>query len=431
MSDILNIVGRALTQTGMFFIQRFQRSTSFLTALFKKYFTDQCLIRAAGLSYSSLLALVPLAAVFFSLLTAFGALEDYRNTIQEFLFSQLVPTSSEDIIEGINIFLQNSSSLGVVGILFFTLTSVFMLENISNNFNAIWGSSRGSNFFKNFTTYLSVLVIGTLFISASFSITPIFLRALGLENQEELTFIIRFLTRFFPSFFIFLAFFFMIMLIPVGRVEIPAALIGALSGAIIWEVAKFWFLNIAGNILRMSVIYGTLAVIPIFLFWLYLAWLIVLLALEISWIVQFKAPRREYRHIHALSSNIKIQIILELLTLIIQSHYDADHRNVRIRHLSQKFRITEQEMRELLRPLLKGGIITTSTSGYYLPAQSVESIPLAQIFKLITGGGLKNRHPVFERFVTSGIEGLENRTLKDLLNPEALMPESAQEDPDD
>ena len=103
------------------------------------------------MAYSSLLALVPLSALVFSLLTAFGAFDKLKESIQELIFSQLLPTRQNEIIEYINIFIENTKTLGVVGLLLFTLTSVFLISNIQGNFNDIWNVRKKRNFFSQFS----------------------------------------------------------------------------------------------------------------------------------------------------------------------------------------------------------------------------------------------------------------------------------------
>ena len=112
----------------------------FIKRLFKEFQRDQCMIRASGLAFASLFALVPLSTLLFFLFSAIGSFSDFVKNIQDFLIEQLVPTSQEEIMFYIRRFIDNTRALGVAGLLFFLVTSVFLLNAIQNNFNAVWGS---------------------------------------------------------------------------------------------------------------------------------------------------------------------------------------------------------------------------------------------------------------------------------------------------
>jgi len=259
------------------------RYTHSSVSLFLK---DQCIIRASGLAFNTLLALVPLTALLFSLFTAFGAFENMGNTLQDFLLETLVPTRQDELLGYINQFVANTQALGVIGFLVFLFTSVLLLNNINNNFNAVWGVSSKRNFISKLTTYTSILILGSLLISASFSITAAFQSVFSISIDAESNIIIRSFLQVAPKLFITLAFLLMIMLIPEGRVEFRCALTGAIIGAVLWGVVKSLFQASAYFLIRLSLIYGSLALIPVFLIWLHLAWSIVLFSLEATFVFQ-------------------------------------------------------------------------------------------------------------------------------------------------
>ncbi len=115
--------------------------------------------------------LVPLSALVFSLLTAFGAFDRLKDSIRTLVFQQLLPMHQNDIIEYINIFIDNTKTLGVVGLLLFTLTSVFLISNIQGNFNDIWYVRNKKSFFGKFSVYISIIIISTLLTGSGFALT--------------------------------------------------------------------------------------------------------------------------------------------------------------------------------------------------------------------------------------------------------------------
>ncbi len=265
---------------------------SFLRRLLREFSKDQCIIRASGLAFSSLLALVPLSAFVFSLFTGFGALDEFRNAFKDFIFTQLMPAMREEILGYFDGFIQNSRALGVAGLALFALTSIVLFAAINAAFNAVWGSRSRHNFLRQFTTYASVIVFGSLFISASFTLKNSFegfMRRFGVEEGlESIGWVFRGLLRVSPSLFMFLFLLLLIMAIPSARVRRRSAVVGAIAGAVLWEIAKFVFFGATNFALRMSVIYGSIAAIPIFLIWLQISWLIILTSLEITYVHQYR-----------------------------------------------------------------------------------------------------------------------------------------------
>ncbi len=177
----------------------------FIVRLLREFRHDKCLIRASSLSYTSLLALIPLTALSFSLFTAFDAFEGIRENVQKSLVNILIPTRQDEILIFIEKFLDNSKTMGIIGLLLFAVTSVMLLDRISESFNSIWGSKNEKNFIGKFTSYFSVIVFGTLFIGTSFTLTTPLRRFL--DSVPEIQFILRWLVVLFPSIFIFLLLF--------------------------------------------------------------------------------------------------------------------------------------------------------------------------------------------------------------------------------
>ena len=106
------------------------RFIQFVQATWSQLATDKVIIRASGLAYSSLLAAVPLVAVGFALFSAFGAFDDVKQKVQDFLFTQFLPTSQDEIVVYFNQFADGASKMGLIGFLFLVLASILLLDNI-------------------------------------------------------------------------------------------------------------------------------------------------------------------------------------------------------------------------------------------------------------------------------------------------------------
>ncbi|MGB6001287.1 MAG: YihY family inner membrane protein, partial [Thermoanaerobaculia bacterium] len=259
------------------------RSWHFVQALWKQFKQDKVLIRASGLAYSTLLAIVPLAAVLFALFSAFGALDDLKREVQEVLVAQFLPTRQDELNAILNDFIENADKFGIVGFAFLAITALFLLDAIESNFNDIWHVRRRRRYLSKITAYTSVLVLGSLFLGASLSVSARIQALLFSGTILDRSLIRRTLDWSVPLALTLLGFLLLYLIVPYTRVKWRSALFGALLAGIGWEVAKNVFADSVGQSARYSILYGSLAVIPIFLVWLYVTWVIVLVGLLIAY----------------------------------------------------------------------------------------------------------------------------------------------------
>jgi membrane protein len=382
-------------RTGMF---------RFIIRLFKEFKKDQCLIRASSLSYTSLLALIPLTALSFSLFTAFDTFQGIKDIVQRSLVNLLIPTRQDEILIYIDQFLENSKTMGIIGLLLFTITSIMLLNRISESFNSIWGSKNRKNFVGKFTSYTAVIVFGTLFIGTSFTITaPI---KAFLTGFPEIQFLIRWLFVLSPSIFIFITFLMMITAIPEGKVNLKSSMIGAFVGTILWGFARAAFTEGASYVIRMSKLYGSMAVIPIFLFWLYLIWIIIFLALEISYIHQHAAglENKDQKRNHDPGESIKLGFSV---FIIIAKHFDTGITYTSTSEISENLQISEDTVNGFIRNFSSSGLIyeTDETIRKLFPSKSLNKISIKDVLVSILGSD-----------ISIDIDETVSQTIKTFLN---------------
>ena len=149
-------------------------------------------------------------------------------------------------------------------------------------------AGRGRNSLYRLATYASILIVGSFLLSIGLNLAGMVRSLLAGQAVAEIGRSLSFLTVVVPFVFIFLGLLLMIVLIPSGRVRGTSALVGAAAGVVLWELARRIFFLWITYVLRMSVVYGSLAVGAIFLIWLYVAWSVVLLALEIAFVHQHR-----------------------------------------------------------------------------------------------------------------------------------------------
>jgi membrane protein len=279
--------------------------------------------RAMSLVYTSLLSLAPLLAVSFSVLKAFGV----HNEIQPLLLEMLAPLGdkAKEITDKVIGFVENIQVgvLGFVGFLMLFYTVVSLLEQIEDSFNHIWRVSRTRPLYRQFSDYLSIVLIGPVLlfsaigIAASMSSMEIVKRLIALEPFGTAYYLAGIAL---PYVLIVAAFTFAYSFIPNTGVKWRPALAGGLFAGLSWKATGFLFAEFTVNSAHYSAIYSGFAVILLSMIWLYLSWLILLLGSVVSFHIQFPrylgyGGRRPH-----LSPQSQERLALLLMILIGRSH---------------------------------------------------------------------------------------------------------------
>ncbi|ADK81398.1 YihY/virulence factor BrkB family protein [Sediminispirochaeta smaragdinae] len=390
-----------------------------IRTVIREFLKDSCTLRASGLAFSTLLALVPLSATVFGISTAFGAFSSTEAQIKNFLINQLLPTRQQEILSTIEVFVENANTLGIVGFMVFAVTSVSLLNGINVNFNAVWGSPIKKGILLFFTNYTSIIVFGTIFLGASFTLTNTATQII--KGVPELFWLLKIGLRIAPYLFTFLLFLIMIYVIPTGVVRKKSALVGALIGSILWEVAKYGFVKGTNYILRASIIYGSIATIPIFLFWLYLIWMIIFFSLEASYVHQHYSA--EVSFLDGKMDNPAISVSLSLRIYFIcaeaflrgKSPIDTDE-------LVLRFSLDQSTFYRAIEPLTRSSLIYEVQPHHLIfPGKDLSGVTLSSLIASLfsydeegaTAGAV---HPLVAQFIQSGSSSFNETSVLDYLN---------------
>lgn len=263
-------------------VARLRVLTGFLRHFVWRFFADRGPQVASELSYTTLLSIVPLMAVVFGLMAAYPIFGDMREQLQGFVFDNFVPAAGQVIQRNLLTFADNATRISGVGAVFLFVTALLMMATIDRSFNAIWQVTDKRNLWSNFTVYWAVLTLVPLLLGASVLVSAE-LQALpwypdAAKTIEQSPFKISLM----PFLGSTMAFFLLYMVVPNRRVPIHHALSGALVAALLFEVAKRGFHLYISSFHTYTLIYGTLATLPIFLVWLFVSWVVALLGAEFT-----------------------------------------------------------------------------------------------------------------------------------------------------
>ena len=258
-----------------------RRLGSFLALVGERFLRHDALQHAAALTYTTLLSLVPLMTVTLAVFSAFPVADRVYEIIQDFVFANFVPTSSEILRQHLSEFSAKASRLSGFGAVFLVLVALMTMSNIDRVMNTIWEVKSRRGFVNKFLIYWAVLSLGPLLIGASVLVTS-YIISLPIMSEAASTGLGRRLLGLAPVAASAVAFTMLYAIVPNRRVRLAHALTGGVFAALLFEFAKRGFGFYITQFPTYEAIYGALATVPIFLVWLYLSWIVVLLGAELT-----------------------------------------------------------------------------------------------------------------------------------------------------
>jgi membrane protein len=269
------------------FVDQFRSLYRAVKRVTSRFGRDACAGRAAGLAFSTLFALVPLIAVVVAVLSLFGVFEPAIADARRAVLEELVPAASTPIVDSLAEFSENARALGSFGIGLYLVTAIALIKAIHTSLNAIWRFRSNSGFWRKVSTYTTIIVFGTGLLAAAVLVGPSVQSIIG-QEAASVPWLQSFSELILPIVLLFITLFLTIILVPSGKVNPGSAAVGALTATLAWEVAKRIFVFWTGSVMRLNVIYGSLAAVPLFLIWLYLTWLIILAGVEVAYVHQHR-----------------------------------------------------------------------------------------------------------------------------------------------
>jgi membrane protein len=264
--------------------QRYLRRVQQFSHLLLHHFVrDGGVPNAAALTFTTLLSLVPLMAVMLALFSAFPASELLAQQIENFVFENFVPAASEAVHGYLRNFSQKATRLTGVGFIFLLFVALMLMSNIDKVLNVIWHVRKKRRPVATFMVYWAILSLGPLLIVFSVGVTS-YLVSMPLFSDGETVLQLR--TRvlgIMPVVISALAFTLLYAVVPNRLVPFRHALAGGVLAALLFELAKHGFAFYVTHFPTYEAIYGAMAVVPIFLIWLYLSWLVTLLGAEFTY----------------------------------------------------------------------------------------------------------------------------------------------------
>jgi membrane protein len=405
-------------------------------------------LQAMSLVYTTLLSIVPLLAVSFSVLKGFGV----HNQVEPMLLNLLQPLGEKgvEITERIIGFVENTKAgvLGTLGLVLLFYTVVSLIQKIERSFNYTWRVTEHRPFAQRFSDYLSVVLLGPLLIFSALGVTASISGSAVLQQlhqYETIDWFIRFIGRLVPYLLVITAFTIVYIFVPNTRVKFRSALIAAIVSGVLWETTGWIFASFVVSSAKYAAIYSAFATLIIFMIWLYVCWMILLIGASIAFYMQYPEYRTLQQRQFHLSNRMKERIAL-LAMSIISGNYYGKRDPLTTQQIAQLINVTPEIIKPIIDQLLKYKllVVTNGSRPGLLPAQPPEVQKVIDILRVIRkaeehSGGSVDLLPrvdtletLYEKMNTALDQGFGDVTLKDvslheLFSEPVGVPEVAEE----
>jgi len=410
LEDIWKLDFSKLSPIKTFLIKQIQLNIHVI----KRFQHDRLMVRASALVYATLLSIVPLLAVMFSLLKGFG----YHNELEPFLSRILKPLGEQavqTIVPTIVNFVGNANiaALGAFGFLFFLLSSISIVNTMERAFNDLWRVQKTRNFYRRIGDYLSVLIIGPVLALAVIALTASLQNYKLIRALNEIPVIEILANRVAPIITSWIVFCFFYTFIPNTKVRFLSALYGAVIAGTLWELMNSVFARFIVTSYQSgakAALYASFAVFPLFLVWLFFSWTVVLLGSEISYVHQNLDKVSWEEQVESISWRMEERIALKIM-LVVSQKFCKDERAPSLSDLSEYLRMPEHAVKNVLSILLNLNLINVIGLGEerYAPAKCLEGLNLREIMERLRTLGISEQRDSTDDAMSSLVDEIQSR----------------------
>lgn len=353
----------------------------YLALAWRRYSGDRCVRMAASLSYTSLLAIVPLGAIAFAMFQAFPVFDGVRENLMSMIFDNLLPDAASNIREHVNAFIGNTTGMTAAGIVGLGVTAVLLLNTIESALNTIFRVTTQRPLVPRLLVFWALITFGPILVGASISLAT-YLYALKEWVAVPGVATPNFLLGTVPTLIFILALAMLYMIVPNRRVDPLGALIGAaVAGTLFGIVRKLFGLYMASSP-TYSTIYGAVAVVPMFLVWMYVSWALVLFGAVMAsvygeWRTGGTVRGRTLEPKETLAGALHVMALLLAAT---RAGGGVPRKSLRL-----ETRLSDENLDRLLETLAKAQYVERTRDGDWVLVKDLE---LVTLYDMVAGLGL-------------------------------------------
>jgi len=388
----------------------------------KLFYKNDSGLKASALAFKSLVSMVPILAVAFMFFKFFGGRVFFESNVKPFVYQFLTTGSGDKISSYIDSFLVSASveTIGVIGVIFLLIAAYSILYSIDDIFNEIWNIKRLRSFVDRVKYYTMIIVISPILLSASIALTSK-IEQIGAAHMSALpTFMLH---QLLPYMLIVVMFLIVFKIMPNCKVKTSKAFTGAVYATVLYFISKNIFVYYTKLAVTTNVIYGSLAIIPFFMLWLFFFWSIVLFSVHVVYVRSELNNLKFIERYPILNHKDKIRIAIAF-SFCLASNYRKG-KKVSLSDMADNLGVSVKSLRNLVYGMEQMGLIVgiVGTREIYLPAIAEDSFTIGKVIDAVDRSYIsdsemidKNDFPVVEDVVTKIYRGLPlKKTIFDLI----------------
>ncbi|NTU97183.1 MAG: YihY family inner membrane protein [Chlorobiaceae bacterium] len=354
---------------------------AFAPYFWKNLTHDRIFLSAGSLAFQTFLSIVPILTVILSILNVFSVFAPLKSYINDYLVQNFMPGSGVVLNSYLTDFVGKTSSVPLIGGLFLVIIALFLISTVDHVVNEIWEVHAPRKVLQGFTLYWTVLTLGPILIASSLAASS-YVWFLVFTEGPLLAFKARLLSLV-PFFNSILAFFLLYMLVPNCRVRFRHAFSGALFAAVLFELSKKWFAFYVAHLATFQHIYGALSLIPMFFFWIYLGWVVVLTGAEFVFCLGALKPVGENGDDHHPLR--QVYAVLPVLASIWNAQQEG--RPVSMRKLVKgSLNLKPAFLRKIVDLLLREKLLHATANGDLAVSRDLHNITLYDLYRVLPPG---------------------------------------------
>nr|WP_298725829.1 YihY/virulence factor BrkB family protein [uncultured Steroidobacter sp.] len=354
-------------------------------ALIRDVTLGELTLRAMSLVYTTLLSIVPIIALSFSVLKGLG----YHRELEPVLYSFLEPLGDRayDITQQVMGFVENvrGGVLGSLGLTFLLYYLISTVQKVEESFNFVWRVEQPRSIGRRFSEYLSVMVIGPVVIVSALGL----MATLGssgfvqtLSHYRPFDTVLLILGRLTPYLLVASVFTFMYGFVPNTKVRFRAALIGGVAAGAAWAFGGMVMARFVSSTTTTTIIYAGFAIVVAALIWVYVSWLILLLGAQLAFYVQNPQYLRPGRGVIALNSSLRERIALSIMYLIVNDYRTAQHRWT-VNRLADHLDLPGAALTPIMDALEQRKLLLVAEDDSWVPARDPHTIELTDVLDAV------------------------------------------------
>jgi membrane protein len=281
------------------------------------------------------------------------------------------------------------TTLGTFGIIGMVLAALSVLGSIEQSMNAVWQTTTGRALGRKIIDYMALMILLPVSINLALAATAT-LQSPALHSQLQNILPVLWLEKFFfkalPVGMLVITFTLLYQFLPNTRVGFLPALAGGLFGGLTWFWVQILYVKLQIGVARYNAIYGSFATLPLFLLWIYVAWVVFLLGAEVAF--AFQARRNYDWWTYSLTPAARLAIAFDVMESALED-YKARKTSDR-KSLAQSLNQTEKTIGVIVNELVNGGLLRRVEGKLegYVPAGPLDEFRPSEIMDIILGKDL-------------------------------------------